>query len=57
MEGHMDKAIELLKAVLDKGYKSEGLLTDSTWNISIELKWEIERFIQESGEGVENGQA
>ena len=41
-----DMAIGLLHEVLKQGYKEENSLTDSSWNIPIELKWRIEKFVQ-----------
>lgn len=46
----MHGAIRLLKEILKKGYKVDCDITDSTWNIPIELKWKIDGFVRDCGE-------
>lgn len=41
------EAVGLLREVLGHGYRVDSPLTDSSWNIPIELKWKIEKLVEE----------
>jgi hypothetical protein len=42
-----EKALMLLRKILDRGHRQESMITDTTWSVPIELIWEIERFLEE----------
>lgn len=43
---NLEEAAGLLREVLGHGYRVDSPITDSSWNVPIELKWKIEKFIE-----------